>query len=135
MPEFLFDTDQIRRAITNLVDNAVETVRHIHKAQIKIETQYDPLSRIVRISVSDNGKGLSADIKSRIFEPYVTTKVHGTGLGLAIVKRTVEDHSGYVRAFDNQPTGTRFVIELPVILSNTAIDVVQTKTYNKDIGV
>lgn len=135
LPEFLFDTDQIRRAITNLVDNAVETVRGVQDAQVRIETHYDSLSRIVRISVMDNGKGLSADIKSRIFEPYVTTKVHGTGLGLAIVKRTVEDHSGYVRAFDNQPTGTRFVIELPVILSNTTIDVVPVNSQVKDSTV
>lgn len=124
LPEFLFDPEQIRRALTNLVDNAVEGVLGVANAEIKIETQYDPLSRVVRMAVADNGRGIPAYLRNRIFEPYVTSKKQGTGLGLAIVKRTVEDHNGYVRALDNPPRGTRFVIELPVILSNTASEVV-----------
>jgi two-component system, NtrC family, nitrogen regulation sensor histidine kinase NtrY len=124
LPDFLFDPDLIRRALNNLVDNAVEGVRDVGNAEVMVETQYDPMTRIVRLSVSDNGRGIPAYLKNRIFEPYVTTKKQGTGLGLAIVKRTVEDHNGYVRALDNQPKGTRFVIELPVILSNTASDIV-----------
>jgi len=120
LPQFLFDADQMRRVLTNLVDNAVESVRAIPQGTILVQTQYDPLSKVVRLTVADNGAGLPAQMRDRIFEPYMTTKKHGTGLGLAIVKRTVEDHSGYVRAFDNQPQGTRFVIELPVIVSNTA---------------
>lgn len=120
LPDFLFDPDQIKRVITNLMDNAVESVRQSPNGQIKVETAYDPTLRIVRIIVSDNGVGIPPYLRGRIFEPYVTTKTHGTGLGLAIVKRAVEDHNGYVRALDNEPQGTRFVIELPVIVSNTA---------------
>jgi two-component system nitrogen regulation sensor histidine kinase NtrY len=126
LPEFLFDADQIRRALTNLVDNAVESVRDVSNGEIRVETSYDPMSKIVRLIVADNGKGLPAQLRARVFEPYVTTKKQGTGLGLAIVKRTVEDHNGYIRAFDNPPRGTRFVIELPVVLSNTANEVVRT---------
>ena len=125
LPEFLFDPDQIRRALTNLIDNAIEGVNGISGAAIVVETQYDPLTKIVRMSVADNGRGIPPFLRNRIFEPYVTTKKQGTGLGLAIVKRTVEDHNGYVRALDNAPRGTRFVVELPVILSNTASEVVR----------
>ncbi len=119
LPAFLFDPDQICRVLTNLVDNAVASFKTIKDGEIAVQTQFDPLSKIVRLIVSDNGAGIPQHIKNRIFEPYVTTKQHGTGLGLAIVKRTVEDHNGYVRVLNNEPRGTRFVIELPVVLSNT----------------
>lgn len=132
LPEFLFDSEQIRRALTNLVDNAVESVKNISSAQIEVSTQFDPLSKIVRIVVSDNGRGIPANMKNRIFEPYVTTKAHGTGLGLAIVKRTVEDHNGYVRVLDNHPSGTRFVIELPVVLSHTANEIRKEQDENSE---
>ncbi len=119
LPAFLFDPDQIQRVLTNLVDNAVASLKDIPDGEIVVQTQFDPLSKIVRLTVADNGVGIPPYIKGRIFEPYITTKRHGTGLGLAIVKRTVEDHNGYVRVLDQQPRGTRFVIELPVVLSNT----------------
>ena len=102
-----------------MVDNAVASLKDIPDGEIVVQTQFDPLSKIVRLTVADNGVGIPPYIKGRIFEPYITTKRHGTGLGLAIVKRTVEDHNGYVRVLDQQPRGTRFVIELPVVLSNT----------------
>ena len=51
----------------------------------------------------------------RIFEPYYSTKEKGTGLGLPIVKSIIEDHSGVIRALDNTPTGTKMVIEIPII--------------------
>jgi two-component system nitrogen regulation sensor histidine kinase NtrY len=133
LPEFLFDSDQIRRSITNLVDNAVASVKKVENAKITVDTQFDPLSKIVRLSVSDNGEGIPNHLKNRIFEPYVTTKNHGTGLGLAIVKRTVEDHNGYVRAFDNRPSGTRFIIELPVILSNTSNQVISKSSSPEEL--
>ena len=49
-----------------------------------------------------------------MFEPYFSTKENGTGLGLAIVKRIIEDHSGFIRAFANEPRGTKVIVELPV---------------------
>ena len=55
-----------------------------------------------------------AEDKSRLFEPYFSTKKSGTGLGLAIVSAIVSDHNGYIRVRDNQPRGTVFTIELPV---------------------
>lgn len=135
LPKFLFDADQIRRVLTNLVDNAVESVAEMKNGQIVVQTQYDALSKIVRLTVTDNGRGIPPHLKGRVFEPYMTTKKHGTGLGLAIVKRTVEDHNGYVRVFENHPRGTRFVIELPVILSNTAYDTVNSLDESEESSV
>ncbi len=53
-------------------------------------------------------------MKARLFEPYFSTKQDGTGLGLAIVSAIVADHSGFVRVRDNEPHGSRFVMEFPV---------------------
>ncbi len=129
LPPFLFDADQVRRAVTNLVDNAVECLREVKNAEVRVDIHYDSVTKIVRMTVADNGVGIPPHVRARIFEPYMTTKKQGTGLGLAIVKRTAEDHGGYVRVFDNSPSGTKFVIELPVVLSNTAIE---TVTLNEE---
>jgi two-component system nitrogen regulation sensor histidine kinase NtrY len=64
--------------------------------------------------VEDSGKGIPADHKSRLFEPYFSTKKQGTGLGLAIVNTIVSEHRGRIRVEDNEPGGSRFIIDLPV---------------------
>ena len=109
----------MKRAITNLLDNAIAATAKNKTPEIVLETEYNPLLKIVRIIVADQGVGINRKLLDRVFEPYVTTKKQGTGLGLAIVKRTVEDHSGFIRAFANHPTGSKIVIELPVIVANT----------------
>lgn len=115
LPGFRFDHDQIKRAVTNLVDNALSATERLSHPRVEVRTEFDPMLKIVRLTVADNGEGINRQLRSRIFEPYVTTKEQGTGLGLAIVKRTVEDHNGFIRALPNQPRGTKMVIELPVI--------------------
>lgn len=130
LPSFIFDPDQMRRIINNLVDNALAaTVEKTDKesGRIVIRTHYDNVLKIARIDVEDNGPGIPSHLRERIFEPYVTTKVHGTGLGLAIVKRMVEDHHGFIRAFSDGKTHTRFVIELPVVESAGQQQILRTK--------
>ena len=63
----------------------------------------------------DNGPGISKENKSKLFEPYFSTKKTGTGLGLAIVSTIVADHTGYIRVLDNEPSGSVFIIELPLL--------------------
>ncbi|HRT71742.1 MAG TPA: ATP-binding protein, partial [Syntrophales bacterium] len=66
-----------------------------------------------RVEVIDNGTGVSAAVKTRMFEPYFSTKKHGSGLGLAIVSSILSDHSGSVSVRDNEPRGTVVAFELP----------------------
>jgi two-component system nitrogen regulation sensor histidine kinase NtrY len=120
LPVFFFDPDQMSRIINNLVDNALAAVVDVPNGKVVIQTHYDSVLKIARIEVEDNGPGIPANLRERIFEPYITTKVNGTGLGLAIVKRMVEDHQGFIRAFsvpakDPAKGQTKFVIELPVV--------------------
>ncbi len=120
LPSFLFDPGQIQRAITNIIDNALESLSRQEDGEITVSVQYNSSVKMATVSVDDNGPGIPPELRNRIFEPYMTTKTHGTGLGLSIVKRTIEDHDGYVRAFSRPEGGTRFLIELPVNLGNSA---------------
>jgi two-component system nitrogen regulation sensor histidine kinase NtrY len=114
LPVVELDPEQIKRAMLNLLDNAVAAVDGIPSARILVQTEYDRERQVARTVVADNGVGLSSKAREHIFEPYFSTKPGGTGLGLAIVKSIVADHRGYIRANDNSPCGTRFVMEFPL---------------------
>jgi two-component system nitrogen regulation sensor histidine kinase NtrY len=105
------DPEQIRRVIINLVDNAIEAMER--RGVIVIEAQRDPGNNVVRIVVADNGPGIPAEEREKLFLPYYSTKRRGSGLGLAIVRRIIAEHGGSIEVGDNAPRGTRFTIELP----------------------
>ena len=112
VPELKVDREQMKRAMINLLDNAMDALDG--KGEITIDLSFDQDQQTVKIEVADNGKGIPPEYKLRVFEPYFSTKKHGTGLGLAIVSTIISDHNGSIRVEDVQPRGTRFVIELPV---------------------
>jgi two-component system nitrogen regulation sensor histidine kinase NtrY len=112
IPPLELDREQMKRALINLLDNAVAAVQE--QGEIRLATSHDRSRGVVCLEVADNGCGLASGVKPRIFEPYFSTKENGTGLGLTIVSQIVEDHQGYIRVRPNEPRGTRFTIELPV---------------------
>ncbi len=112
IPILNLDHDQIKRAVINMLDNAVSAVGE--QGTIAIETHFNPTLQIVSFTIADDGCGISAEDKPRLFEPYFSTKKSGTGLGLAIVSTIITDHNGYIRVKDNDPKGTKFIVELPV---------------------
>jgi len=102
------DATLINQAITNILKNAGEAIetRKLKHAPLKAEgvinVQIKENAEIIEIKISDNGIGLPQD-RSRLFEPYVTTREKGTGLGLAIVKKIVEEHGGVLKLEDSAP--------------------------------
>jgi two-component system, NtrC family, nitrogen regulation sensor histidine kinase NtrY len=126
LPRLDLDRDGIRRVLTNLLDNAVaalpeappepgdEDGERRASGHIEISTCHDRQRGVVRLEVADDGAGMTPEVKTRLFEPYFSTKPNGTGLGLAIVSGILADHQAFIRVHDNRPRGTRFVIELPV---------------------
>jgi two-component system nitrogen regulation sensor histidine kinase NtrY len=112
LPVFNLDREQIKRVIINLLDNAVAAVNG--SGQITLTTSFNKVLKIATLKVSDNGSGIPAADKPRLFEPYFSTKKSGTGLGLAIVSTIISDHNGYIRVRDNDPQGTHFIVELPI---------------------
>ena len=118
LPRILIDRESLKRALINLLDNAVfataNVARNGHGPRIELRTSLDSASGVVVLEVGDNGPGISPGLRARIFEPYFSTKHGGTGLGLAIVSAIVTDHHGFVRVADNPPTGSKFILEFPV---------------------
>jgi len=103
------DGEQIRRALSNLVLNAIDAMPN--GGRLRITSARD--DGRVRVSVADSGQGLTEEECSRLFTPYYTTKHHGTGLGLAIVQSVVSDHRGKISVTSAPGQGAIFVIELP----------------------
>jgi two-component system nitrogen regulation sensor histidine kinase NtrY len=114
LPKVMADSDAIKRALANLVDNAAEAMQGALVREIQISTLLVGSRDAVEITVADTGHGVTQELKERLFLPYFSTKKRGTGLGLAIVSRIIEDHRGSIRVEENRPVGTRFVVELPV---------------------
>lgn len=112
IPIFSFDGEQIKRCIINLLDNAIAVLPD--GGTIDVVLALDEEEENVYLQVCDSGPGISEHEKTRLFEPYFSTKKTGTGLGLAIVSTIVADHSGYIRVHDNKPKGSIFTIELPL---------------------
>ncbi len=108
-----FDPEQLKRAVFNLVENAVNATTEVTQPEIRIEVESDESNNLVTISVIDNGKVVSDEEMRRMFEPYYSKRPGGSGLGLTIVKKIVEDHGGYVKLERNQPVGLVARIELP----------------------
>jgi two-component system nitrogen regulation sensor histidine kinase NtrY len=107
------DPDHLKRAVLNLVDNAVEAVG-AGGGEIVVETQHAAEPGRVRIVVSDTGPGIPVEDRDKLFLPHFSTKVAGMGLGLPIVSEIAAEHGGTVSLEDNEPRGSRFIIELPV---------------------
>jgi len=124
LPQIAIDREALKRALVNLLDNAVGAVRDSNhngaKAKIDVLSAYDHAAGLVRLEISDNGAGIDPQVKTRIFEPYFSTKRGGTGLGLAIVSAIIADHHGFIRVRDNEPTGSRFVLEFPIKMRHSA---------------
>jgi signal transduction histidine kinase len=94
----------------NLVDNAVHAAGA--GGQVRLAGRVE--GAMVEIAVEDNGRGVDADTRRRLFEPLITTKTKGIGLGLALVKRIVTRHGGDVVYAPRPGGGARFVVRLPI---------------------
>ena len=106
------DKSQIIRIITNLVKNAIQALENEeHK---EIEVSIFKKNGYVTFTVADNGKGISEDVKNRVFEPKFTTKSSGMGLGLPMVKNIVNAFDGEISFTSQENKGTVFTVSLPI---------------------
>lgn len=116
LPPIVGDETALAEAFAHLVANAAEATSGLPKGRITLSAkpirEGDHTSGVV-VTVHDNGRGIAADLKDKIFSPFCTTKPRGMGLGLPIVKRTVFDHNGRVD-IDSNPQGTSVSVLLPV---------------------
>ena len=106
------DKTQINRLFTNLLQNAIESVPEEKNVEIKIATNGSNGS--VLVMITDNCRGIPADMKSKIFTPNFTTKSSGTGLGLAMCKGIVEKSNGTIWFETIDGESTTFFVQLPL---------------------
>jgi two-component system nitrogen regulation sensor histidine kinase NtrY len=114
LPPVMLDAEQMRRVLVNLIDNALEAFdAGQNEKHICIKTSHDFARALLIVEITDNGRGISANDFSKLFQPYFSTKGRGTGLGLPIVQRIVQEHGGKIKVVANQPNGAKFIVELP----------------------
>ncbi len=109
--EFDFDSEQMRRVLSNLFENAVAALNGVDGARISVSTRREAAGR-AELIFADNGSGVPGEIRERIFEPHFTTKGSGMGLGLALVRSVMLLHGGEVRL--EEGSGARFRLSLPM---------------------
>jgi nitrogen fixation/metabolism regulation signal transduction histidine kinase len=112
-PVIRADRDQLVQVLTNLIQNALDAVSGREQPRVELELRTADAARIA-ITVRDNGPGVPEELRSRLFQPYATSKAHGTGLGLAIAQRLVVEHGGEIEYRDGARGGAEFRIVLPV---------------------
>jgi signal transduction histidine kinase len=112
------DRDQLRRALTNLVKNAAEALAGTGRGgRVRVRVAHEGERGI--LEVTDDGPGISPEIRDSLVRPGVSGRPGGSGLGLAMVHRIATDHRGALQWSDRAP-GTRFTLEIPLDLPEDA---------------
>lgn len=124
LPDILADGDHLHEAFQNIIRNAAEAVsEHILDHKVHISTRFsldrrnvshgEEASRFIKVTISDNGSGISPEHQKKIFEMFQTTKPHGSGLGLTVAGQVISAHEGRIDV-QSQPGHTAFNIFLPL---------------------
>lgn len=112
LPIIKGDPAQLRQILHNLLQNAQDALVNATDPMIEVKTEQTQEG--VQLTIVDNGCGFPDEIRTRVFEPYVTTKSKGTGLGLPIVKKIVEEHGAIIRVENGETRGARISIIFPL---------------------
>ncbi|MBV7270118.1 sensor histidine kinase [Winogradskyella luteola] len=107
-----FDRTQLIRVVTNLVKNGIQAISENSKNP-RINVKVFSEDRNVKVTIEDNGSGISEENSAKVFEPKFTTKTSGMGLGLAMVKNIVETYNGSITFVSQQGKGTIFTVTFP----------------------
>ncbi|MFM8284698.1 MAG: ATP-binding protein [Planctomycetaceae bacterium] len=114
-PRILFDPEGISRAVLNVVTNALDALEGKPEGTVRVVVDTDTSATRARVTVADNGPGMSADTLAKIFQLFVSTKgSRGTGLGLTVSRKILREHGGDIVATSAEGSGSRFVLEFPL---------------------
>ena len=112
LPVLDLDRDQLRQALVNMLQNAVESIPPDREGRVRLTACM--ASGQIALSIADNGEGIPAEVRARLFEPLFTTKLKGTGLGLTIVAGVIRRHGGVIEVTSEPGAGTTFTLKLPL---------------------
>ncbi len=118
LPRVLVDVGQLRQALLNIVRNAAEALSESKGGSLKIGAAREDGG--VMLLIEDDGPGMEAELVSRVFDPFFSTKETGSGLGLPLTQQVIEEHGGRIRCTSRVGEGTTFTIWLPSLTSGDA---------------
>ncbi|MGL4393917.1 MAG: sensor histidine kinase [Brevinema sp.] len=114
VPKIFTVPNTLQQVLSDLIRNAIEALENKDKKIIRLTLAEDELKTNLLICIEDSGDGISASIRSKVFEPYFTTKKTGTGLGLTLVNKMVHDIGGLIIISESDLGGAAFKILLPI---------------------
>ncbi len=106
--EVELDPDEFKRVIINIIDNAIKAMDG--KGEVTISVK---LNNKLVVEICDTGPGIDEETREKLFLPYFSKIKGGTGLGLAIARKIITEHGGNIKVSENEPKGTKFIIEVP----------------------
>ncbi len=116
LPAMVFDGEGLHNAILNIVSNAIDACERRGNGEVKVATELDSKASLLRVTVSDNGVGLSPEDCQRVFDVFASKKGNrGTGLGLPVSQKILREHGGDIRVESELGEGSRFFLEWPAI--------------------
>ena len=110
LPRLQADPNQLNQVLVNLIKNALEATETGDRIVLATGSQDEQ----VWFSIQDTGKGMTPEVKEKIFHPFFTTKDKGTGLGLAVIHKIITDHNGTIEVETAPGEGSTFTIRLPL---------------------
>jgi signal transduction histidine kinase len=117
LPTLQCDSEAMHRAILNVVTNAIDACDGRADGRVEVSTHYLAENDRATIVVNDNGTGIDAEQLPKIFQAFVSGKgARGTGLGLPVSQKIVKEHGGRIQVESTAGQGSRFTIEIPVVL-------------------
>lgn len=114
LPAVFADKVQIEQVLLNLIRNAIEAVEELPDDQRRLIIRTEPGSKLILVSVTDNGQGITLEHQSQLFNPFFTTKSEGMGLGLSISRSIIEAHDGRMLVESRPDHGTTISFLLPI---------------------
>jgi len=114
MPIMSFDPEALHRALLNVVTNAIDACDDVENGQVTVSSEFDEAGKVARLTVADNGLGITPDDLEAIFNIFISRKGgRGTGLGLPVSRKIMEEHGGQILLESQPGEGSTFTLELP----------------------
>lgn len=114
LPLLMADRDQLEQLFINLIKNATEASQEVAGPVVRVSASFDSRTRLLSISVQDNGVGIPSEVKDRIFVPFFTTKPGGSGIGLSLCKQIMTLHEGTITVHSEENKGSTFTLHFIV---------------------
>ncbi|HVN95443.1 MAG TPA: response regulator [Syntrophorhabdaceae bacterium] len=136
LPSVKGDEAELQNVFLNLLINAKDAMdgKGLLQVATMLKTHVDG-KQFVTVEITDTGKGIDEDLKSKIFEPYFSTKENGfnLGMGLYLVDRVIKDHGGFIEIESKKEKGTKFILYMPVPTATVTREIVKQVSFKKEI--